>query len=178
MKKQKDDYNPKEGIGKQGLESEEVFMYWLDASPEAISCIGEVVRIDDVRHDEDFMARDVDFVLTTASGVFWFDVKQDTYINATRNMCFEASCKKNGRVWPAWGGKSKAGAIVFHNPQTSTMYLIPLEQFRQAVAQYVIDEQWNVNWTQTNTIEGKQMLNILLPEKYWKPITYTYDCGQ
>lgn len=93
--------------------------------------------VKDVSGDPDYWRKDIDFIVTSATGaVRTYEVKWDSRINSTNNLYLELT-NVNSKQWggEGWWLHCKADYLAYGDAAAEIFYIIPLVELRQRVKQ-------------------------------------------
>lgn len=127
-----------------------------------------VLRVDDVRDDVAWRARDVDFLVhRMVVPMQQIEVKSDRYIAKTGNFCFElARIHHTGEFFRAgWSVFSEATHVYVWSAEPRCIYAMRMSVIRSAFRQFVRgNRQAQLALVQTDN--QRTTLNVLLPLSY------------
>lgn len=158
-------YNDTNDLYKAGRECEILFARHLKSKPDSIEWLGIVNNIH-YHEDEETQKQGIDYTITSTSGILTIDVKKDAWLGQTGNLLAEYKVYYgNGYEGKGWMLYGRSRFIAFVNPNTNTLYIVDLDNFRQDALDYFIKVGFHAKTKLVSKIKGRRAWNVMIPEE-------------
>ncbi|PLS85490.1 MAG: hypothetical protein CYG60_12295 [Actinobacteria bacterium] len=157
-----------------GKEGEMLAFEFLRSRPD-------IALVTDVREQESYQHRDIDFVVRTTRGqTVNVEVKRDIHLGTSGNVLFELAriyhtAHPNFCVKLGWSVRSGADIFLFYAPSTEEMYLCGAKRFRKALQDYTYHARQRTQLRLIPTDAIKSTLNVLVPWEDCEDIFKVYS---
>lgn len=146
------------------------------AAQRFLAGLGNVSRVEDVRHVKQWQDVDIDYRAHLLNGsVVSFEVKTDSYIEASQNVAFELGRIHHTAPTPfyvGWGVFSKADFLLVYAPDSQAVYLFRFKLLREAMQHYTHEKRAGSNFKWIASDNTRTTLNVMIPLSevgiYWR----------